>query len=193
MKKYCFYGMLIFIFSIIIGYSYSRIWNESRKSVNENLIYEGVYEDANRVLENKTIETVNKEEKVLPTTSFAIKKVFDKCGHFKFSYTELPIEIINLNKEEVAEVYKDWEVEEFSEKEVVLSKKIDGLCDEHFIIKLDNGFVKIYNKLDENNLSLYEETEISKEYLTEEDIQKLEIGILVYGKGKINSVIEDFE
>lgn len=193
MKKYCFYGMLIFIFSIIIGYSYSRIWNESRKSVNENLIYEGVYEDANRVLENKTIETVNKEEKVLPTTSFAIKKVFDKCGHFKFSYTELPIEIINLNKEEVAEVYKDWKVEEFSEKEVVLSKKIDGLCDEHFIIKLDNGFVKIYNKLDENNLSLYEETEISKEYLTEEDIQKLEIGILVYGKGKINSVIEDFE
>ena len=31
------------------------------------------------------------------------------------------------------------------------------------------------------------------DYLTEDDIQKLEIGMLVFGKGKLNSVLEDFE
>ena len=49
------------------------------------------------------------------------------------------------------------------------------------------------NKLDENNIKLYKETEIAKEYLTQDDIQKLEIGILVYGRGQLNSIIEDFE
>lgn len=194
MKKNYFYGILIFIFSIIIGYSYSRIWSESNNTLNQNnLAYKNEEIENTNLLSNETIETVSTEEKILPTTSFAIKKVFDKCGHFKFSYTELPIEIINLKKEEVADIYNEWEIEEFSEKEVILSKEIDELCDEHFIIKLDNGFVKIYNKIDENRLSLYQETDISKEYLTEDDIQKLEIGILVYGKGKLNSIIEDFE
>ncbi len=191
MKKCCFYGILIFIFSIVIGYSYSRIWNESKTVVNENSIFK---EDVqNMALENMIIETVSEEEKILPTTSFAIKKVFDKCGHFKFSYAELPIEIINLNKNEVENMYNEWNVENFSSKEIVLSKVVDGWCNEHYIIKLDNGVIKIYNKIDDNNLKLYRETEISKEYLTKEDIEKLEVGILVYGEGKINSVIEDFE
>lgn len=192
MKKYCFYGILIFLFSIIIGYSYSRIWYESNK-VAENIVYESYYNPNENLIKNEVVQTVNEEEKVLPTTSFAIKKIFDKCGHFKFSYSELPIEIINLKKEEVANVYNDWNIEEFSEKEIVISKGFDELCDEHFIIKLDNEFVKIYNKIDENRLSLFQETEISKEYLTQDDIQKLEIGILVYGKGQLNSIIEDFE
>lgn len=193
MKKYWFYGILIFIFSIIIGYSYSRIWNDSNFNNVQNLVYESDYKMNENVVQNEIIETVSEEEKILPTTSFAIKKIFSQCGHFKFSYTELPLEIINLKKEEVEKVYNDWKVEDFSEKEVIISKEFDELCDEHFIIKLDNGFVKIYNKINENDLKLYKETEIAKEYLTEDDIQKLEIGILVYGRGQLNSIIEDFE
>lgn len=193
MKKYWFYGILIFIFSVIIGYSYSRIWNDHNSNNVQNLVYESDYKINGNIEQNEIIETVSEEEKVLPTTSFAIKKIFSQCGHFNFSYTELPLEIINLKKEEVERVYNDWKVEEFSEKEIIISKEFDELCDEHFIIKLDNGFVKIYNKIDENNIKLYKETEIAKEYLTQDDIQKLEIGILVYGRGQLNSIIEDFE
>ncbi len=201
MKKYFSYGILIFVCSITIGYVYSRMWNRANNDQvpNRSTIYENstiIKEDVaneNIVNENKVLETVSEEEKVMPNTKFAIKKYFSKCGHFKFNYTELPLEIINLKREEVEKVYSDWNVDEFSNKEIVISQKEDGLCDEHYVIKLDNGFVKIYNKTSEDTLNLYRETDISKDYLTEDDIQKLEIGMLVFGKGKLNSVLEDFE
>lgn len=193
MKKNIFYGILIFIFSVMIGYMYSRMWNDSKEKDINNAVYEsGINYNAN-VVDNTTVETLNIDIKVLPTTKFAIKKYFSKCGHFRFNYAELPIEIINLDKEEIKKIYPDWNIEEFSSDEVVLSKNEDSLCDEHYIIKLDNDRVKIYNKISEDISNLYMETEIVKEYLTEADIEKLEVGMLVYGRGKLNSVLEDFE
>ena len=43
------------------------------------------------------------------------------------------------------------------------------------------------------NLVLYKTTDISREYLPAEDISKLEQGMYVFGEGKLNSIIEDFE
>ena len=65
-----------------------------------------------------------------------MKKYYDECGHFKFQYAELPVELINLTKEEVEDLYDDWEVEEFSSNSVVLCKEINSICDEDFFIKL---------------------------------------------------------
>lgn len=196
MRKFIFYGFLIFIFSISIGYVYSRMWVLENRP--QNIVFGADNTVSNQVFNNiknnnEVIETINEEEKILPTTKFAIKKKFTKCGHFKFNYTELPIEIINLKKEEVSKVYPNWKIESFSKSEVVISKEENKMCEEHFIIKLDNDIVKIYNKSDDEKLNLYMETEISKEYLTESDIEKLNKGMAVYGIGKLNSVLEDFE
>ena len=157
--------------------------NESNKNILER----------EENISNEILEASSVEEKILPTAEFAMKKVYNECGHFKFEYAELPQELVNLTEEELKDYYKDWEIEEFSQARVILAKEINSLCDEHFIIKLGEKYVQVFHLEADGNLVLYETTDISREYLPEEDIKKLEEGVYVFGEGKLNSVLEDFE
>ena len=60
-------------------------------------------------------------------------------------------------------------------------------------MKLDDENVKVYHIESDEHLKLYKSTDISKEYLTSDDINNLEDGIYVYGIANLNSAIEDFE
>lgn len=185
MRKILFYSILIFVFSIGIGYYYSSLWKkENMSAIEENL--------TTNVL-NTATETVSVEEKVSYNASFALKKYYNECGHFKFNYAELPNEVINLTKAEVENLYPDWTVEEFSSNNVVLSQNLDNICDEHYVLKLEDENVEVYHIESDEHLKLYKSTDISKEYLTSDDINNLEQGIYVYGIANLNSAIEDFE
>lgn len=188
MKRMFFYGILIFIFSFGIGYYYSTIWKTNKQQIqSESLV------DTNFIENESVIETSQVEEKISYDTEFALKKYYDECGHFSFQYAELPIELINMTKSQVEELYDEWDVEEFSANSLILCQEVNSVCDEHFLVKLGENNVEIFRVGNGASLSLYKETDISKEYLTSEDIQTLEEGIMVYGTGKLNSVIEDFE
>lgn len=207
MKKIVFYGILIFIFSIGVGFVFSKLWvNQKLSDANLKVVGDELHflnESNKNILEakdreensisNEVLEASAIEEKVLPTAEFAMKKVYNECGHFKFEYAELPQELINLTEEELEAYYKDWEIEEFSPSKIILTKEINSLCDEHFIIKLGEKYVQVFHLEPDGNLVVYETTDISREYLPEEDIKKLEEGIYVFGEGKLNSVLEDFE
>lgn len=208
MKKIVFYGILIFIFSIGVGFVFSKLWVNQKlsdanlKVVGDELhflnesnknILEAKDRDEENLISNEVLQASAIEEKILPTAEFAMKKVYNECGHFKFEYAELPQELINLTEEELEAYYKDWEIEEFSPSKIILTKEINSLCDEHFIIKLGEKYVQVFHLEPDGNLVVYETTDISREYLPEEDIKKLEEGIYVFGEGKLNSVLEDFE
>ena len=207
MKKIVFYGILIFIFSIGVGFVFSKLWvNQKLSDANLKVVGDELHflnESNKNILEakdreensisNEVLEASAIEEKVLPTAEFAMKKVYNECGHFKFEYAELPQELINLTEEELEAYYKDWEIEEFSPSKIILTKEINSLCDEHFIIKLGEKYVQVFHLEPDGNLVVYETTDISREYLPEEGKKKLEEGIYVFGKGKLNSVLEDFE
>ena len=183
MRKIVLYGFMIFAISLAVGFIYGNIWKSNNKkeaNINSNTI-------------ENIVETISSEEKIAYNASFALKKYFKECGHFEFGYSELPSEIINLTKDELAKIYPDWKVEKFSNNEVVLSKEIEDMCDEHFILKLGEDNIEVYRDIKDGEEKLYKSTNISKEYLTSLDIQKLEEGIYVYGIGNLNSAIEDFE
>lgn len=144
--------------------------------------------------ENRTtVTTAVEEEKVSPNTDFALKKYYDECNHFDYEEVELPIELVNLTRQEVEDYYDDWEIAEFSKDKLVLGKEINGYCNQHFLIRLDDDVVKVYRFGTLGELEEYENTEIARDYLPEEDIENLEEGITVYGEGKLSSVLEDFE
>lgn len=188
MKRIIVYGFLIFVFSFVIGLYYSTIWKSDKDRQGQEMSIE------ENIIKNENIlETAQTEEKVSYNANFALKKYFDECDHFTFQYSELPQEIINLTKTELEELYEEWDVEEFSSNSIVLSQKIDSICDEHYLVKIGENNVEIYNIGNGGELSLYRETDIGKEYLTSEDFESLSEGILVYGKGMLNSTIEDFE
>lgn len=215
MKRTIFYGILIFIFSMGVGFLFSKMWvNQKMADANLKVVgdeiqylnssitnqlslstsnFSNASNSANFSNSLDTISTSSTEEKVSPNAEFALKKYYNECGHFKFEYAKLPEELVNLTKEEVEDFYDDWEVEEFSANKIVLVKEISSLCDEHFIIKLGEKYVQIFHLESDGNLVLYKTTDISRDYLPAEDIAKLEQGMYVFGEGKLNSIIEDFE
>ena len=184
MRRILFYSILIFFVSIGTGYFYSSLWKKDNISkINENISSEM----------NIIEETVSTDEKVSYNASFALKKYYNECGHFKFNYSELPKEIINLTKTEVESMYPEWDIEEFSSNNIVLSQNLDQICDEHYVLKLEDDNIDVYHLENDESLEFYKTTNISKEYLTSKDIDTLKKGIFVYGISNLNSAIEDYE
>ena len=193
MKKLTFLGVMIFIVSIGIGFCFGRviIYNKTATySEFEEESVNGISSD-NQVV----AEAVSTELKVKPNMEFALKEYYDECGHFNFEYLELPRELINMTRQEVEDHYNGtYEVEEFTDKTLVLTREINGMCDNHYVIKLnENNKVDVYKINTDTSYSLYETTDISRDFLPIDDIEKLEEGIVVYGLGKVNSILEDYE
>lgn len=187
-KEYIYIGILI-IAIVAVVWGIVGLLNTAYKTEEAKTIHpvEEIYENEN------TVTTAMEEEKVSPNAEFALKKYYDECSHFQYEEAELPKELVNLNEQEVEDYYEDWEVEKFSADQVVLGKEINGYCNEHFIIRLDDDTIHVYQLGTSGELKEYQSTDIARDYLPEEDIEDLEEGITVYGEGKLSSVLEDFE
>lgn len=144
-------------------------------------------------IEIKTVEINSNEEKTTPNTLIIYKTYYAKCNHYITEYEEIDASLVNLNEDEFKEKLKKWNVENFSAKEIEVSKEVNENCNEHYVIKLVNDVIVIY-LIDENGKEReYDITTITKEYLTEEDILKLTSGISIYGRNNLTSTIEDYE
>ena len=63
----------------------------------------------------------------------------------------------------------------------------------HYIVNAENDYINVYYINEKNEKILYKKTEISTEYLSKEDVEKLEEGIDIYGIEELNKLLEDFE
>lgn len=182
--------LIIALFAVVLGIN-TLIKNAHIPSEITQIAKE---DDVKNIYDNEiTVETDSKEEKISPNCKFALKKYYDECSHFDYEEAELPIELVNLNEDEVNNYYADWEVDEFSSDNLVLCKEINGYCNQHFLIKLDDQNVNVYRLGTLGELNQYEETDISRDYLPIDDIEKLEEGIMIFGEGKLSSALEDYE
>lgn len=186
-------GILIFMFSIAVGYFFSTYFytnqNNNMSSFEANEVEEFKTQD-----KLNTVEAVSAEEKIIPSTELAVKEYYDECGHFNFKYIDLPNELVNLNRQEVEDFYgEEYEVEEFSKNNVILAKEINGFCENHFCIKLEDKNINVYKINPDTSFSFLKSTDIGQDYLTARDIENLQEGIYVYGEAKLNSTLEDFE
>ena len=133
------------------------------------------------------------EKKVSPNAVFIMKKEYKKCGHTTKKYEMAPQFTVNLNQEELQKIYENWKIESFSNNEVVMKKIEEGICDEHYVLKDEEGQIAIY-QLDENNAEkIIERTGIIVRYLPEEDKANIKKGIFVNGNEALNRLIENFE
>ena len=63
----------------------------------------------------------------------------------------------------------------------------------HYLIKNENGYIYVYYLDKDNNEYLYKKTTISVNYLSDQDVEDLEIGIEVIGIENLNETLENFE
>ncbi len=183
----------IIILGIIFGYIMSGAAFEP--TVNENAMLNN-----NEILatENNefvvTLETsVVEEEKTTPNTLIVYKVYYTPCKHYIKTYEDIDTSLVNLTQQEFKERTREWSIEKFSSEEIELTKEVEAFCNEHYKLKLENNVIVIYQIDEFGNETEYEQTGITTEYLTNEDILKLTAGIEVYGKENLSSTIEDYE
>ena len=189
MKKEYFYIVILSFGIVIVLWGIVSLLKTSYNRTEEMDISEvqNIYENQN------TVPTDMEEEKISPNAEFALKKYYDECNHFEYHEAELPVELVNLTKQEVEDYYEEWDVEEFSPSKLVLSKEINGYCRDHYLVRLDAENMNVYHLKTSGDLELYKKTDVYREYLPESDVEKLEEGIAIYGEGNLSSVLEDFE
>ena len=98
-----------------------------------------------------------------------------------------------MKREEIKEKYPGWEIKEFGKEQIIFYKEQEGICNEHYIIKDNNGYVSIYLIDEQGKEELKELTEIVTAYLPQTDKDALEQGIKVVGREQLNATLEDFE
>lgn len=185
--------IIVIIVAVFVGVSIYKAQdkNDNIKQEEPNTNTENKIEN---VMKNDiSIDINSEEEKISPNATLILKKTYKECGHSIKGYAAIPEELVNLTKEQLEEQYKDWKVEKFTPLDITLVKEIEGTCKEHYILKLKDGVITIYEEAEDGSEILKESTGISTEYLTENDKMELEKGIKVYGKENLNSMIEDYE
>ncbi len=199
MKKYTI--IAIIALGIILGfltgmylYKINQIDYNSKeqiaKTVEDECTILGELND--QELEN-LITTSVEEEKASPNCIITLKIYYNKCEHLLESKQKIEDTEVNLTEEELKERFSDWEVQKFTPTEIVLYKEVNEFCNEHYLLKEKDGYIAIF-KLDENNNQTFLElTDISTQYLTEEDLKKIQEGIAIYTKKELNKTLEDFE
>ena len=186
--------IIIFIIAIFVGnYIYDSNNKEENTIKSENTSNSIVNQVDYSVRNDITINTDSEEEKISPNATLILKKHYKECDHTIKEYAEIPEEFVNLTKSEIEKEYPEWEVEKFTPLDIILIKEEEGFCNEHFILKEEQGVIIVYKIDKQGEESLYDTTGISVEYLTESDKLELKNGIKVYGKEELNSMLENYE
>ena len=194
MKKYIVLVVLAIALSFFLGTYLYKL-----DKINEELAFEVEYttnkaENAINQAEEILQRTSSSEDKINPDTKIIEKVYYNDCNHIVQTEKQAPEEMVNETKDLFQAEYIGWEIQKFTNTEVVVYKEIYDFCDEYYCIKDNNGTITVY-KLDKygKEKELIEETDIQTQYLAEEDIENLEEGIIVYNKSEVSKKLEDFE
>ena len=190
--------ILVILGAVIIGMEVylnsnpkvAEIENSSNVALSEKVTDECT-EEWNAIQTN-TLEANSSEIRLSPNCSITFKKHYTGCNHTTNEYTNIPEELVNMDKQSVQERYPDWDITEFQSNEVIMKKDLEGECGEHYVLRdIDNIIVvfKVENGVEQE----YEKTSISTEYLPETDKISFKDGLEVNGKENLSQVLEDYE
>lgn len=178
---------------VLVGKMINNNYNNNTESYNTKNLNESL-EYTNNIEISSITTSGAEEEKTTPNTLIIYKTYYTKCKHYVQEYEEIDFSLVNCNEEEVKENMRGkYDVEKFSSEEIEVSKEIEDFCNQHYKLKLENDVVVIYTIDEKGEETEYEITNITTEYLTQEDILRLKTGILIYGKENLTSTIEDYE
>lgn len=196
-KTWILIGILVVgvILGVVLGvYSYNQENISKMNVVNTQKLAEEENEEShyNSML-NEVIETSSTNTNVSPNAIVIQRRYYKGCDHLIRETVDVPEELINQGENRVKEYYSDWKVEKYSPTEIIVYKEFKGICNEHYIIKENNGVLGIFIENDEKVLEWQEDTEIEVQYLPEEDIEEFKTGVRVVGKMNLITFLEDYE
>jgi hypothetical protein len=162
--------------------------------------YIGVKISKNVVKNEVVTEPIDNVEQ--PTSVAVINQVENKDIEVIYEdyYTNCKEVITNKNmefgttKEKIKEkVDKGYTLVEETENSIKFRKEINSNCPNHFELRLEDGYVKIYQLVSDEVSTIYKNTEIPRSSIRDELVDELEKGIRVNTLEELNSYIEDME
>ena len=197
MKKYTI--AVIITVGIIISFLTGLYLYKLNSIDHQKIIAETIEDDCTAIadLGDKELfnikQTSEAEEKISPNCKITLKVYYKICNHLIETRKNIEEVEVNLTEEELRERFTDWDIQKFTPNEIVLYKEVNDFCNEHFLLKENDGYIAIY-KLDVNeNAEILQTTQISTEYLAEEDLEQIRNGIRIYTEKELNKTLEDFE
>lgn len=195
MKKYIiFVAILALILSFILGLYLYKLNRENEKIAFEAKYGEEQVENILKEAENLIQETSKNKNITTPNTKIIEKKYYKDCDHLVEEENKINTNLVNKDESEIQTQYIGWEIQKFSQNEVVVYKEVNDFCDEHYLLKDVEGEIIVY-RLDKYNTpkEVMQETGIQTKYLSEIDMENLKEGIKVCGKENLSLQLEDFE
>lgn len=189
-------AVLVLGFAFVCGYYIYKIPKKETVTQEEEIakVDFNAYNEINNILSQEALATdVREEDKVSPNATMILKTNHKECGHTTKEEVDVPAEIVNKNQKEVSQIYPQWDVIGFAPDEIVLYREVEGICNQHYILKEKDGFLAIYTKNEKGEEKLKEVTSIPLEYLPQSDVDKIREGIEATGNEELNSILEDFE
>lgn len=147
----------------------------------------------NQIVHEDVIEASQSNIKLSPNAYICFEKYYTTCGHTIIEKEKIEDSEVNKTEEYFKNAYSDWEIKDFNQNEVKLYKEIDGSCDKHYLISIQDENIAVFTIDDDGNTTLKEVTDIPIEYLPEEDVKLLEQGITANGDSELSKKLEDFE
>jgi len=142
---------------------------------------------------NEVVETSSLKTNISPNAIIIEKRYYKACDHLIREVMDIPESLVNKKEDDVKARYKEWKVEGYSPTEIVVYKEFKGLCNEHYVVKENNGVIGIFVQDENNVLEWQEDTEIVTKYLPDEDLENLKIGVKIVGKTNLSTFLEDYE
>ena len=147
----------------------------------------------NQIDDSNIIETSSTNTNISPNAILITKIYYKSCDHLIRKSEDISEELINKSREDVEKAYPEWKIEEFSPTQITLYKTENGNCGEHYWVQEQDGVIGVYVMDEFGVKTLKEDTEISTQYLPEEDIKNLQAGIEIIGHTKLVEFLEDYE
>lgn len=192
MKKYV---IIIIIMGIILGFLtglYLYKINQIEKS--NAIITENV--ELNKLDDEESLnllKTSNQQEKTSPNCVIVLKVYHTACEHLIETRKNIEEAEVNMTEAELKNEFQDWEIQKFTPTEIVLYKEVPEFCDEHYLLRDEDGYITIYKLNEKGETEFFNKTEIATKYLAQEDLDRMKTGLKVYTDKELNKTLEDFE
>lgn len=138
---------------------------------------------------NQNVSRVN-QVRLTPQTIFIFKTYYTKCGHEKTEKKLSNNTFSGYTKKQLANEIKNWEIESFTPEEVVLKRQVENVCDEHYYIGIEDGYVALFQGKPDLPSKIIEKTDIIVDVLRKEDRAILEKGLVINNKSEFLKIKE---
>lgn len=139
--------------------------------------------------ENQNVSRIN-QVRLTPQAGFIFKTYYTKCGHEKIEKKLSNDKFSGYTKKQLANEMKNWEIESFTPKEVVLKRQVENVCDKHYFIGIKDGYVALFQGRPALPSKIIEKTDIIVDVLKEEDRAILEKGLVINNKREFLKIKE---